>query len=66
MSNAAVSSPPAGPAADEQGVAFLLADRYRRLSAVRLAQDLCPDRMSFTRDRTQWSLRIPRPPVDRM
>jgi enterochelin esterase family protein len=54
---------------DEAGVTFVLADPYRRLAGVRLVDELGtfgPDRPAFTRDRTDWSLRLARPPVDRM
>ena len=45
---------------------FVLADRYRHLAGVRLEQDLGLGGVAFTRERTQWWLRMPRPPVDRM
>jgi enterochelin esterase-like enzyme len=53
-------------AVDDDGVTFILADRYRRLGAVRLVQDLGLSELAFTRERTEWWLRLPRPPVDRM
>jgi enterochelin esterase family protein len=53
-------------AVDEDGATFVLADRYRRLRAVRLVQDLGLSELTFTRERTEWWLRLPRPPVDRM
>ncbi len=56
----------AGPVIDEHAVVFVLADRYRRLAGVRLQQDLGLGGLAFTRERTQWWLQIPRPPVDRM
>lgn len=56
-----------GPAVDEDGVTFVLTDRYRRLTAVRLVQDVgLSGGLGFTRDRARWTLRLPRPPVDRM
>jgi enterochelin esterase-like enzyme len=65
-----MSTEPGGPIVDAQGVVFVLADRYRRLAAVRLEQDLGLGAVAFTRERTagaaKWVLRIPRPPVDRM
>lgn len=66
MSSVAASTEPGGPVVDEHAVVFVLADRNRRLSAVRLEQELGIGGLVFTRERTQWSLRIPRPPVDRM
>jgi enterochelin esterase family protein len=57
---------PGGPVIDEHGVVFVLADRYRRLAGVRLEQDLGLGGLAFTRERTQWWLQVPRPPVDRM
>lgn len=67
MSSAAAAAPePGGPVLDEHGVVFTLADRYRRLAGVRLEQELGLGGLAFTRERTQWSLRVPRPPVDRM
>jgi enterochelin esterase-like enzyme len=53
-------------AVDEDGVTFVLADRRRRLGAVRLVQDLGLSDLTFVRERTEWWLRLPRPPVDRM
>jgi enterochelin esterase family protein len=51
----------------EDGVDFVLADRHRRLSAVRLAQELGLRRgLRFRRDGAQWRLRLRRPAVDRM
>src|SRR5689334_20546808 len=61
-----MSTEPGGPVSDEHGVVFLLGDQNRRLAAVRLEQELGLGGVAFTRERTQWSLRIPRPPVDRM
>jgi enterochelin esterase-like enzyme len=51
---------------DEDGVTFVLADRNRRLAGVRLIQDLGLAEIAFVRERTEWWLRLPRPPVDRM
>ncbi|HEY2272283.1 MAG TPA: alpha/beta hydrolase-fold protein [Jatrophihabitantaceae bacterium] len=51
---------------DEDGVTFVLADRNRRLAGVRLVQDLGLAELVFVRERTEWWLRLPRPPVDRM
>ncbi len=53
-------------AVDDDGVTFVLADRHRRLSAVRLVQDLGLSELALARERTEWWLRLPRPPVDRM
>lgn len=66
MSSVAVPTEPSGPVSDEHGVIFLLGDQNRRLAAVRLEQELGLGGVAFTRERTQWTLRIPRPPVDRM
>jgi enterochelin esterase family protein len=57
---------PGGPVVDDHAVVFVLADPNRRLSAVRLEQELGIEDVLFTRERTRWSLRIPRPPVDRL
>lgn len=49
------------------GVEFVLADRHRRLAAVRLIQELgIADGLEFARERGRWRLHLPRPPVDRM
>jgi enterochelin esterase-like enzyme len=64
--NGSASTEPGGPVVDEHGVVFVLADRNRRLSAVRLEQELGIGDPGFARERTRWSLRIARPPVDRM
>ena len=66
VSSAMPSTAPGGPVIDEHGVVFVLADRYRRLAGVRLEQDLGLGGVAFTRERTQWWLQVPRPPVDRM
>jgi enterochelin esterase family protein len=70
VSSVATSTEPGGPIVDEHGVVFVLADRYRRLAAVRLEEDLGLGGVAFTRERStgaaKWVLRIPRPPVDRM
>ncbi len=51
----------------EDGVDFVLADRHRRLSSVRLAQELGLRRgLRFRRDGAEWRLRLRRPAVDRM
>lgn len=51
---------------DEDGVTFVLADPYRRLAGVRLVEDLGLPELVFTRERTTWEARLPRPPVDRL
>ncbi len=66
MSSVVASTEAGGPVVGEHEVVFVLADRNRRLSVVRLEQDLGLGGVSFTRERTQWWLRVPRPPVDRM
>jgi enterochelin esterase family protein len=66
VSSVAATTEPGGPVVDEHAVVFVLADRYRHLAGVRLEQDLGLGGVAFTRERTQWWLRIPRPPVDRM
>src|SRR5689334_3359830 len=51
----------------EDAVDFVLTDRNRRLTAVRLAQELGLRRgLRFRRDGAEWRLRLPRPAVDRM
>lgn len=66
VSSVATTAEPGGPVIDDNGVVFVLADRYRRLNGVRLQQELGLGGLVFTRERTQWWLRVPRPPVDRM
>jgi enterochelin esterase family protein len=66
VSSATAATGPDGPRVDEHGVQFVLADHNRRLSGVRLEQELGLSGLAFSRERTRWSLRIPRPPVDRM
>lgn len=56
----------AATAVDATGVTFALADPYRHLTAVRLEQDVDRTARDFTRERTRWSLRMPRPEVDRL
>jgi enterochelin esterase family protein len=51
---------------DGNGVTFTVVDRYRKLAGVRLVQDLGLEDVAFIRARTVWTLRIARPPVDRM
>src|SRR5579875_674865 len=53
---------------DEDGVTFTLVDRHRRLSSVRLQQEigLPGDDLEFARGRGEWRLRLDRPDVDRM
>jgi enterochelin esterase-like enzyme len=51
---------------DDDGVTFVLTDRYRRVAAVRLVQELGLSDLAFARERNYWWLRLPRPPVDRM
>lgn len=51
----------------EDGVDFVLADRSRRLTSVRLVQDLGLRRgLRFRREGAQWRLSLRRPAVDRM
>jgi enterochelin esterase-like enzyme len=51
----------------EDGVDFVLADRNRRLTAVRLVQELGLRRgLRFRREGAEWRLRLRRPAVDRM
>lgn len=58
----------AGPAVDALGVTLRLQDRHARLRGVRLSQDIrIPgDQLDFGYRRGWWSLRVPRPAVDRM
>jgi hypothetical protein len=57
----------AGPVVDGAGVRFELADPQRRLGAVRLVQELGLDScLDFERGAGTWTLRLPRPAVDRM
>lgn len=51
---------------DGDEVTFTVIDRYRRLAAVRLIQEIGLDDIAFIRSGTVWTLRIDRPPVDRM
>jgi enterochelin esterase-like enzyme len=53
-------------AVDDDGVTFVLTDRYRRVSGVWLVQEVGLDDVTFVRERTHWWLRVPRPPVNRM
>lgn len=56
-----------GPVVDDDGVTFVLRDPTRRLGGVRLEQELgLSTGLEFTRRGEGWSLRLPRPPVDRM
>lgn len=55
-----------GPRVEGDGVTFTVIDRYRRLAAVRLIQEIGLDDVAFTRAGTVWTLRVDRPPVDRM
>jgi enterochelin esterase-like enzyme len=66
-----VTPPASGPATggtrvDGDGVTFLLADPHRRLTEVRLMQEIGLDVAPFTRVGPRWTLRVARPPVDRM
>lgn len=57
----------AAPIAEAHRVTFRLADPNGRLRAVRLMQDLgLAHPLDFTRRSGLWTLRLPRPPVDRM
>lgn len=51
---------------DATGVTFVLPDRYRQLTRVRLVQEVGLSELAFARDGHTWCLRLPRPPVDRM
>jgi len=59
---------PAGPVVDALGVTLRLHDPHARLRGVRLSQDIrIPgDRLDFRYRRGWWTLRVPRPAVDRM
>jgi enterochelin esterase-like enzyme len=64
-----VSSPPSpgGPAVDVDGVTFSLRDPTGRIAGVRLEQELgLRTGLDFTRRGRVWTLRLPRPAVDRM
>ncbi len=55
------------PVTDAAGVVFALPDRGGRLAGVRLVQELgLTDGLAFVRQGGTWTLRLPRPPVDRM
>ncbi len=58
----------AGPVVDALGVTLRLQDRHARLRGVRLSQDIrIPgDQLDFSHRRGWWTLRVPRPAVDRM
>jgi enterochelin esterase family protein len=68
MSAAAAPSLSSGPVIDLAGVTFRLPDPHRRLLSVRLCQQLGlpADGLGFRYQRGVWTLRIDRPPVDRM
>jgi enterochelin esterase-like enzyme len=57
-----------GPVVDALGVTLRLQDRHARLRGVRLSQDIrIPgDQLDFGHRRGWWTLRVPRPAVDRM
>ncbi len=57
-----------GPRIDQTGVTFRLPDPHRRLLGVRLYQEVrVPgDQLDFGYRRGVWSLRLPRPAVDRL
>lgn len=57
-----------GPVADSAGVTFRLPDPQRRLSSVRLAQQvgIPGDYLDFSYGVKEWRLALPRPAVDRM
>ncbi|MDQ1720729.1 MAG: hypothetical protein QOI26_463 [Pseudonocardiales bacterium] len=59
---------PAGPVVDAIGVTLRLHDPHARLRGVRLSQDIrIPgDLLDFGYRRGWWTLRVPRPAVDRM
>jgi enterochelin esterase-like enzyme len=55
------------PALDGSSVTFELLDRYGRLAAVRLVQEIgLPGPLDLVRRAGRWQLRIPVPDVDRM
>ena len=57
----------AGPAVDADGVTFSLRDPTGRIGGVRLEQELgLSTGLDFTRRAGVWTLRLPRPAVDRM
>jgi len=60
--------PPPGPRVDATHVEFTLEDPGRRLTAVRLWQEvgLPADHLAMHRQGRAWRLRVPRPPVVRM
>jgi enterochelin esterase-like enzyme len=66
MTSAATTN--AGPLVDTTGVTFRLPDPHSRLRGVRLYQEVrVPgDQLGFSLRRGVWSLRLPRPAVDRM
>lgn len=61
-------TPAAGPVVDQASVTFRLADPGRSWSGIRLYQEVrVPgDQLDLQHDGHDWSLTIPRPPVDRM
>jgi enterochelin esterase-like enzyme len=64
---AAATGTGSGPAADDTGVTFSLPDRTRRFDGVRLVQEIgLTDDLTFSREGGTWTLRLPRPGVDRM
>jgi enterochelin esterase-like enzyme len=58
----------AGPAVDADSVTFRVRDPLRALTGVRLLQDarVPGELLDFARDGEAWTLRLPRPPVQRM
>jgi enterochelin esterase-like enzyme len=64
----APQTPATGPVIDGDTIRFTFIDAGRTLSAVRLVQDLRipSDLLDFTWTAGLWSLRIDRPPVDRL
>lgn len=63
-----VTTASTGPVVDARGVTLRLQDRHARLRGVRLSQDIrIPgDQLDFGYRRGWWTLRVPRPAVDRM
>jgi enterochelin esterase family protein len=64
----APETPSTGPVIDSDTIRFTFPDASRTLSAVRLVQDvrIPAELLAFTWKAGAWSLRIDRPPVDRL
>lgn len=68
MTTAAPVTPVAGAVVDGDTIRFSLPDPERRMSGVRLMQDvrIPGEQLGFTWDNGTWALRVARPPVDRL